>query len=501
MADSLAALKSSVYAVQLGLLEGIASDAQLQAAGKVLTRSEYADVVTERTIVNLCGYPLCTHPLPENFPHKGRYRISLREHKVYDLQETRLFCSSDCLVSSQSFAASLPSDRDHTEKTIDHAAAFCSLSLQDVVHHYEASSLGEDMRIPAPAPKQEFDPLCHHQTSSLAMEIGEETESCVHKPELDPSSMPMVEVEEFATKQAQEFNPGSFLLIHEQAEIKANDFHTAGPSNAIEGYIPQREFHHKKLSDHAKDEMDALSSRHKSKEKHGDILRKKEREGSGSSKKKQSPSSKVKDSDIGASSGLETEFSSLILVDQAKPTTLEARCSSEPANSCSPVFTSCTIMDDKASAHTLGRRRAKKKQNRVSWADHNNLKLVEESPVSSGSRTSEDFRDAQAHYKERDQDNMSSLGNAAVVIEERSESLPSQERSFCKEKHENAQVHDFQNDNFESAKALVAALTEAAEAVAHGEADSSEAGLALAFDNWSLIFISLPSLIDLSFFM
>ncbi|CAM8895701.1 unnamed protein product [Rhodiola kirilowii] len=76
-----------------------------------LQLGDYEDVVTERTIVNLCGYPLCRNQLPTERQRKGRYRVSLKEHKVFYLQETDAYCSSSCVVNSRAFAVSLEEER------------------------------------------------------------------------------------------------------------------------------------------------------------------------------------------------------------------------------------------------------------------------------------------------------------------------------------------------------------------------------------------------------
>ncbi|KAL5067517.1 hypothetical protein RYX36_018404 [Vicia faba] len=104
-------VKDAVLKLQLSLLDGIQSEDQLFAAGSLISRSDYEDVVTERSITNVCGYPLCHNALPTERPRKGRYRISLKEHKVYDLHETYMFCSSSCIVSSKAFAGSLQDKR------------------------------------------------------------------------------------------------------------------------------------------------------------------------------------------------------------------------------------------------------------------------------------------------------------------------------------------------------------------------------------------------------
>ncbi|XP_057963100.1 putative RNA polymerase II subunit B1 CTD phosphatase RPAP2 homolog isoform X2 [Malania oleifera] len=109
--DHAASVKDAVHKLQLALLKGIQNEDHLFSAGTLLSRGDYQDVVTERSITNLCGYPLCANPLPSIRPRKGRYRISLKEHKVYDLHETYLYCSSACVVNSRAFAASLQEER------------------------------------------------------------------------------------------------------------------------------------------------------------------------------------------------------------------------------------------------------------------------------------------------------------------------------------------------------------------------------------------------------
>ncbi|KAG5126505.1 hypothetical protein JHK82_027340 [Glycine max] len=109
--DKPVSVKDAVFKLQMSLLEGIQNEDQLFAAGSLMSRSDYEDIVTERSITNVCGYPLCSNALPSDRPRKGRYRISLKEHKVYDLHETYMFCCSNCVVSSKAFAGSLQAER------------------------------------------------------------------------------------------------------------------------------------------------------------------------------------------------------------------------------------------------------------------------------------------------------------------------------------------------------------------------------------------------------
>ncbi|PPD89396.1 hypothetical protein GOBAR_DD13680 [Gossypium barbadense] len=78
----------AVHKIQLHFLDGIRDEKQLISSGSLISQSGYEDFVTERSISNICSYPLCRNPLPSEPRRRGRYRSSLKEHRVYDLQET-----------------------------------------------------------------------------------------------------------------------------------------------------------------------------------------------------------------------------------------------------------------------------------------------------------------------------------------------------------------------------------------------------------------------------
>ncbi|CAH8382077.1 unnamed protein product [Eruca vesicaria subsp. sativa] len=101
------AINDAVHKIQLSLLNGITSQTQLSSARALMSQSDYEDVVTERNIAKLCGYPLCRNSLPSDVSRRGKYRVSLKEHRVYDVEESRKFCSAGCLVISRGFGKSL----------------------------------------------------------------------------------------------------------------------------------------------------------------------------------------------------------------------------------------------------------------------------------------------------------------------------------------------------------------------------------------------------------
>ncbi|PON69610.1 RNA polymerase II subunit B1 CTD phosphatase RPAP2-like protein [Parasponia andersonii] len=181
-------VKDAVYTIQLSLLQGIANENQLFAAGSIISRSDYNDVVTERSIANLCGYPLCPKPLPSDRSRKGHYRISLKEHKVYDLQETYMYCSEECVISSGVFGRSLNEER-------------CSV--------LDAAKINAVLG------------LFWGSGSEAEVGLGENGDLGLSK-----------------------------LRIEEKAETHVGEVSLeewVGPSNAIEGYVPQRDRNSKPL--------------------------------------------------------------------------------------------------------------------------------------------------------------------------------------------------------------------------------------------------------------
>lgn len=63
-----------------------------------LNQAHYDDIIEERSIVKLCGYPLCNITLG-NIP-KQQYIIASSQNKVYDITERKKFCSNKCYKSS-----------------------------------------------------------------------------------------------------------------------------------------------------------------------------------------------------------------------------------------------------------------------------------------------------------------------------------------------------------------------------------------------------------------
>lgn len=74
---------------------------KLKLGEELICRRDYDDVVQERFILKLCGYPLCSNKLTKEW--KQKYHVSLSDKRVYDVDERKLFCSVLCMDTSRSY--------------------------------------------------------------------------------------------------------------------------------------------------------------------------------------------------------------------------------------------------------------------------------------------------------------------------------------------------------------------------------------------------------------
>ncbi|KAG5676353.1 hypothetical protein PVAND_006195 [Polypedilum vanderplanki] len=80
------------------LLDPIEDEKDLLKVLPDINQEHYQDIVEERAIMKICGFPLCKEQLGE-IP-KQKYHISSSSTKIYDLTERKHFCSGKCFKSS-----------------------------------------------------------------------------------------------------------------------------------------------------------------------------------------------------------------------------------------------------------------------------------------------------------------------------------------------------------------------------------------------------------------
>ncbi|XP_066453446.1 putative RNA polymerase II subunit B1 CTD phosphatase RPAP2 [Eleutherodactylus coqui] len=88
------------------LLENNITEDFLMDCAKFISPSYYKDIVEERSITMICGYPICNNKL-ENVP-KQKYKISTKTNKVYDITERKCFCSNFCYRASKYYETQIP---------------------------------------------------------------------------------------------------------------------------------------------------------------------------------------------------------------------------------------------------------------------------------------------------------------------------------------------------------------------------------------------------------
>ncbi|XP_063373720.1 putative RNA polymerase II subunit B1 CTD phosphatase RPAP2 [Cydia amplana] len=78
------------------LLETNISETYLMECLPDINQSHFEDVIEERSILHICGYPLCDKPISVKDIPKQKYRISVKTNKVYDITDRKSFCSNHC---------------------------------------------------------------------------------------------------------------------------------------------------------------------------------------------------------------------------------------------------------------------------------------------------------------------------------------------------------------------------------------------------------------------
>ncbi|XP_074654923.1 RNA polymerase II subunit B1 CTD phosphatase Rpap2-like [Tubulanus polymorphus] len=81
------------------LIEDCVSETDFTEQAKFIERSHYDDIVEERLIGQLCGYPLCANKLKQVLNQK--FYVSTKQNRVYDVSERKKFCSNHCFKASR----------------------------------------------------------------------------------------------------------------------------------------------------------------------------------------------------------------------------------------------------------------------------------------------------------------------------------------------------------------------------------------------------------------
>ena len=212
----------AAYDVQWLLLEPGITQAALEAASSVLQPQHYEDIVVERALDGLCGFPPCSQAAPAR--GQGRkIHVSMTQHKVYDVSGLNNFCSRECAERSKAFSESLQPVSLFL-RTGDPAAA------QAAVAATKAAVDGESM---AEAP-----PATRASTSIAGSEVAaaERLPAAAARPH-DPAAVAAPAVPPTSV-----FDPGATLggVVERMAAAPNLEFAQPAALGMIEGYTPAR---------------------------------------------------------------------------------------------------------------------------------------------------------------------------------------------------------------------------------------------------------------------
>ncbi|XP_028448935.1 putative RNA polymerase II subunit B1 CTD phosphatase rpap2 isoform X2 [Perca flavescens] len=103
--DKLELEKRALKIVERLLEDNVAEDFLVDCA-RFITPAYYKDALEERSIAEMCSYPICSNKLGKIPTQK--YRISTKTNKVYDITERKCFCSNFCYKASKEFELQIP---------------------------------------------------------------------------------------------------------------------------------------------------------------------------------------------------------------------------------------------------------------------------------------------------------------------------------------------------------------------------------------------------------
>eukprot|EP00731_Ephydatia_muelleri_P015628 Em0009g52a len=110
---------------------------------QAITPSHYCDVVDERNIEHLCGYPPCGTRLGPVTAQ--RYHISLEKKQVYDLAERKKFCSMHCYKASMFYASQLSSEPLWLRTSSHTPSGHTSASTSALLHGEDIEKVSRDI--------------------------------------------------------------------------------------------------------------------------------------------------------------------------------------------------------------------------------------------------------------------------------------------------------------------------------------------------------------------
>eukprot|EP01060_Flectonema_neradi_P031211 TRINITY_DN4673_c2_g1_i1.p1 TRINITY_DN4673_c2_g1~~TRINITY_DN4673_c2_g1_i1.p1 ORF type:complete len:571 (+),score=124.43 TRINITY_DN4673_c2_g1_i1:96-1715(+) len=125
----------AVMRVQSKLQGQGATEGFMQLVKGILNKQKFEAVVEERAATLLCGYPMCREKISNFNLEEKTYRISLKDQRMYEITEEKLFCGIECHRASMKYGSQLTTSNVYVThyKTVPALLKlFPQLSLSDL---------------------------------------------------------------------------------------------------------------------------------------------------------------------------------------------------------------------------------------------------------------------------------------------------------------------------------------------------------------------------------
>ena len=101
--------KQTVKVIE-SLLEAKVDQDYLRKSLALLCKSEMDDLVTERQLISVCGYPLCAETLTEAFNPKRKFKIDFKNRTLHNYEDRIKYCSLLCMKSTEFLTSQMPDE-------------------------------------------------------------------------------------------------------------------------------------------------------------------------------------------------------------------------------------------------------------------------------------------------------------------------------------------------------------------------------------------------------
>eukprot|EP00927_Polykrikos_kofoidii_P055042 TRINITY_DN49358_c0_g1_i1.p1 TRINITY_DN49358_c0_g1~~TRINITY_DN49358_c0_g1_i1.p1 ORF type:complete len:627 (-),score=108.10 TRINITY_DN49358_c0_g1_i1:151-2031(-) len=149
--------EKDVWKLQQQLVSPGVTEELMEAAKKFLEERSYKEVVEERSVDGLCGFPLCSQKAAGTGTKK--WKLNCKSYEVYDQKELGMYCSLKCLRESGAFCTALDPDPAYVRSASAVAAARGAVASAVDVAERSKTSEGKVASVPEkkPSPAAETD--------------------------------------------------------------------------------------------------------------------------------------------------------------------------------------------------------------------------------------------------------------------------------------------------------------------------------------------------------